>query len=67
MSDIDIHHLAAAYALDALDARAPRMHEALGTLKSGGTLRFSVSLFNTEADIDAALKAIDEVARSAIG
>lgn len=45
---------------------APRMHEALGTLKSGGTLRFSVSLFNTEADVDAAIKAIDEVARSAI-
>lgn len=44
---------------------APRMHEALGTLKSGGTLRFSVSLSTTEAEVDAAIRAVGEIAGSA--
>lgn len=46
---------------------APRMHQALGTLKSGGTLRFSLSLFTTEEEVEAAIAAVDEVARSAMG
>lgn len=45
---------------------APRMHEALGTLRSGGTLRFSLSLMNSPEQIDAAIRAVAEVATSAI-
>jgi selenocysteine lyase/cysteine desulfurase len=45
---------------------APRMHEALGTLKSGGTLRFSFSAHTTESDIDAAIRAVTELAGSAM-
>lgn len=41
---------------------APRMHQALGTSRLGGTLRLSVGPFTTEEDIDAALAAIREVA-----
>jgi cysteine desulfurase family protein len=41
---------------------APRMHEALGTLVSGGTLRFSIGPFNTSEDIDATIAAVQEVA-----
>jgi selenocysteine lyase/cysteine desulfurase len=40
---------------------APRMHAALGTLPSG-TLRLSLGHFTSEADVDAALKAIAELA-----
>lgn len=36
---------------------APRMHEALGTVKQG-TVRFSFSHFNTEEEIDAAIQAV---------
>jgi cysteine desulfurase/selenocysteine lyase len=45
---------------------APRMHGALGTLKNGGTLRFSFSLATTAAEIDAAIRAVGEIAVSAI-
>jgi cysteine desulfurase family protein len=45
---------------------APLMHRSLGTLTSGGTLRFSVSLFNTADDIDAAIRAVQEIAASAM-
>jgi cysteine sulfinate desulfinase/cysteine desulfurase-like protein len=38
------------------------MHEALGTLVSGGTLRFSIGPFNTSEDIDATIAAVQEVA-----
>jgi cysteine desulfurase family protein len=41
---------------------APRMHRALGTSELGGTLRMSVGPFTTEADIDAALSALSEMA-----
>ena len=41
---------------------APRMHQSLGTLDSGGTVRFSVGPFNTPEDVDAAVRAIKEVA-----
>lgn len=41
---------------------APRMHEALGTLAGGGTVRFSLGCFTTEAEIDAAVSAMCELA-----
>ena len=40
---------------------APRMHEALGTTEQGA-VRFSFSWFNTEADVDAAIQAVRELA-----
>lgn len=40
---------------------APSAHKALGTYP-GGTVRFSFGWYNTEADIDAALEAIDRIA-----
>jgi selenocysteine lyase/cysteine desulfurase len=43
---------------------APRMHEALGTLRSGGTVRLSVGQFNTLGEIDQAISAIAELAVS---
>lgn len=72
LKDFDPHE--AASALDAaygIQARpgiqcAPRMHAALGTLKSGGTLRFSFSHANTREEIDAAIRAVGEVAVSAL-
>lgn len=39
---------------------APRMHEALGT-KEQGAVRFSFSWFNTEEEIDAAIRAVKEL------
>lgn len=41
---------------------APLLHQALGTLDLGGAVRFSIGVFNTEADIDAAISAVAEVA-----
>lgn len=41
---------------------APRMHQALGTVEQG-VVRFSISWFNTEAEIDRALEAIGDIAR----
>jgi len=41
---------------------APRMHEALGTLAGGGTVRFSLGCFTTEGEIDAAVSAMCELA-----
>jgi cysteine desulfurase/selenocysteine lyase len=40
---------------------APLMHRAIGTLDLGGAVRFSVGMFNTAADIDAAVAAVAEV------
>lgn len=40
---------------------APRMHQALGT-EQQGAVRFSFSWFNTEQEIDAAIRAIRELA-----
>lgn len=40
---------------------APRMHRALGT-EDTGAVRFSFSWFNTEAEIDAAIRAVRELA-----
>jgi cysteine desulfurase family protein len=41
---------------------APRMHRSLGTIESGGTIRFSIGAFNTPEEIDAAIAAIVEIA-----
>ncbi len=40
---------------------APRMHEALGTVEQGA-VRFSFSWFNTEEDVDTAIRAVRELA-----
>ena len=40
---------------------APLIHEHLGTTPRG-SVRFSVGPFNTEEHIDAAIKAVDEIA-----
>lgn len=40
---------------------APLMHQALGTLASGGTVRFSPGPFNSPADIDATLAILGEI------
>lgn len=45
---------------------APRMHESLGTLQTGGTLRFSVGAFTSAAEIESALAAVAEVAEAAM-
>jgi cysteine desulfurase family protein len=39
---------------------APRLHRALGT-KTQGAVRFSFSWFNTEAEIDEAIRAVEEL------
>ncbi len=41
---------------------APLAHQALGTLRSGGTVRLSVGPFNTTQDIDTAVQAACELA-----
>jgi len=40
---------------------APLMHQALGTLATGGTVRFSLGPFSTQADVDAAVDAVREI------
>ena len=40
---------------------APLMHEALGTVEQG-VVRFSFSWFNTQEDVDAAVRALEEIA-----
>jgi cysteine desulfurase / selenocysteine lyase len=45
---------------------APAMHEALGTSKFGGTVRFSLGAFTTEAEVDAAVAAVAEMVASRI-
>jgi cysteine desulfurase family protein len=40
---------------------APDAHRTLGTLELGGTVRLSVGAFNNSSEIDAVLRAIDEI------
>jgi len=40
---------------------APLMHKALGTIDRGGTVRFSISPFTTEEDIDTVIRAVGEL------
>jgi cysteine desulfurase / selenocysteine lyase len=46
---------------------APAMHAALGTDQTGGTLRLSLGVFTTEAEIDATIAAIGELVTSETG
>ena len=41
---------------------APLMHEALGTVEQG-SVRFSFSHFNTEEEIQTAIRAVEELAK----
>ena len=41
---------------------APKMHQALGTLEGGGTVRFSLGPFNTAEHIETALEAVSQIA-----
>jgi len=41
---------------------APLVHEGIGTFEKHGTVRMSIGAFNTEADIDAAIIAVKEIA-----
>jgi cysteine desulfurase / selenocysteine lyase len=41
---------------------APGVHRSIGTFAAGGTLRLSVGPFTTEIEIDAAAKALRELA-----
>lgn len=42
---------------------APDAHRTLGTLKTGGTVRFSIGAFNTEEEIDICLEALHSIAK----
>jgi cysteine desulfurase family protein len=41
---------------------APKVHEPIGTFEQHGTIRLSIGAFNTEADIDAAIEAVKDIA-----
>jgi selenocysteine lyase/cysteine desulfurase len=41
---------------------APKVHEHIGTLPIHGTVRLSIGPFNTDADIEAAITAVKEIA-----
>jgi cysteine desulfurase / selenocysteine lyase len=43
---------------------APAMHQAMGTQETGGTVRFSLGAFTTEAEIDVTVAAVDQLAGS---
>jgi cysteine desulfurase family protein len=57
MLDVD-HNIAVRTGLQC----APLVHEGIGTFDMHGTVRMSIGAFNTEADIDAAITAIKEIA-----
>ncbi len=42
---------------------APLAHGTIGTLESGGTVRFSFGYYTTRAHVDSALRAVSEIAR----
>jgi cysteine desulfurase/selenocysteine lyase len=44
---------------------APLVHKQVGTADDGGSVRFSIGAFNTEAHIDTAIEAIAEIAKRA--
>jgi len=58
MLDVD-HNIATRTGLHC----APLVHQQLGLVDSHGGVRFSVGAFNTEADIEAAIHAVAEIAR----
>lgn len=44
---------------------APRVHQAIGTFSGGGTVRFGLGPLNTTEEIDAAVRAVGELAATA--
>ncbi|MCO6458341.1 MAG: aminotransferase class V-fold PLP-dependent enzyme [Pirellulaceae bacterium] len=46
---------------------APLMHEALGTVHHGGTIRFSVGAFTSEREVDQAVEAMAELTAAQVG
>jgi cysteine desulfurase family protein len=44
---------------------APLVHQQIGTLEINGTVRFSIGAFNTEAEVDSAIVAVQEIAANA--
>jgi len=58
MLDVD-HNIATRTGLHC----APLVHQQLGLVESHGGVRFSVGAFNTEADVEAAIHAVSEIAR----
>ena len=45
---------------------APAMHQTMGTHETGGTVRFSLGAFTTQAQIDAAIAAVEQIAESKV-
>ncbi len=45
---------------------APLMHQTLGTTEGGGTVRFSTSVFTEDDEIDRAVQAVAEIARTTV-
>jgi selenocysteine lyase/cysteine desulfurase len=41
---------------------APKVHEHIGTLNMHGTVRMSIGAFTTEAEVDTAIEAVQEIA-----
>lgn len=60
MLDVD-HNIATRTGLHC----APLVHQQLGLVEKHGAVRFAVGPFNTEAHIDTAIKAVDEIATDA--
>ncbi len=58
MLDVD-HHIATRTGLHC----APLVHQQLGTVERDGGVRFSIGAFNTEAEVDAAIVAIADIAK----
>jgi cysteine desulfurase family protein len=46
---------------------APLIHKQIGSDVASGTVRFSVGPFNTEADVESILAAVEEIASAAVG
>ncbi len=45
---------------------APLMHQALGTTALGGTVRFSTSIFTTPEEVEAAVRAVADIAAAVV-
>ena len=60
MLDVD-HNIATRTGLQC----APLVHEQIGTMPIHGTVRFSIGPFNTEAHVDAAIAAMQEISTTA--
>jgi selenocysteine lyase/cysteine desulfurase len=58
MLDVD-HNIATRTGLHC----APLVHQQLGLVKKHGGVRFSIGAFNTESDVDAAIMAMQKIAR----